>query len=233
MSIQLQVNKASGGSGGEVVLSDGAFGKDFNEPLVHQVVVAYQAGGRAGTRAQKSRAAVRGGGSKPWRQKGTGRARAGTIRSPLFRGGGVTFPATTKNYSQKVNRTMYRAAMRSILSELHRQGRLVAVEGLTMEKPSTRGLLEVMRTLGVGPGCREIGSGETDAGETGAGPRKGPQPKVLIILAQPDSAVELSARNLLTVSVCLGGQINPLALVRHDHVVVAVEALRGIDEVLK
>lgn len=121
--------------------SDEVFGKDFNESLVHQAVVAYMAGGRAGTRAQKGRSDVRGGGSKPWRQKGTGRARAGTIRSPLWRGGGKVFAASTRDFSQKLNKKMYRAAMRSIFSELARQDRLVIVEGFAVDAPKTKDLV--------------------------------------------------------------------------------------------
>merc|ERR1711964_349978 len=116
-------------------VSEATFGREFNEALVHQVVTAYLAGGRQGTRAQKNRSDVRGGGKKPWRQKGTGRARAGTIRSPLWRSGGVTFAARPQDFSQKVNRKMYRAAMRSILSELVRQERLVAIEEFSVEAP--------------------------------------------------------------------------------------------------
>ena len=179
----------------------------FNEPLVHQVVIACQAGRRAGTRAQKNRAAVRGGGAKPWRQKGSGRARAGTIRSPIFRGGGVVFPAANKDFSQKINRKMYRAAMRSILSELHRQERLIVVQELVMERPSTRALAATLAAL--------------DA--SGA----------LLVLAGEDRNVELSARNLAAVSVCSGGRVDPLALLSHDKVVVTVDAARKLDEALQ
>lgn len=124
------------GAGGAVDVSDATFGKDFNEALVHQVVTAYLAGARQGTVAQKTRSDVSGGGKKPWRQKGTGRARAGTIRSPLWRSGGVTFAARPQDHSHKVNRKMYRAAMRSILSELVRQDRLVAVDAISVEAPN-------------------------------------------------------------------------------------------------
>ena len=123
---------------GSVDVAEIAFGADFNEPLVHQVVTAYLAGSRAGTKAQKNRAAVRGGGAKPWRQKGTGRARAGTIRSPIWVGGGRTFAAKPRDHSQKVNKKMYRAALRSVMSELVRQDRLVIVESLQLEAPKTR-----------------------------------------------------------------------------------------------
>lgn len=210
MTVQLSITKSTGKQAGKLDLSD-AFGKSFNEPLVHQVVVAYQAGGRAGTRAQKNRSAVRGGGAKPWRQKGTGRARAGTIRSPIFRGGGVTFPASNKDFSQKVNRNMYRAAMRSILSELTRQERLIVVDKLDMDKPNTKTLVATLTALNVS--------------------------KVLLVLAHADSGahrnVELSARNLAAVSVCHSQQINPLTLISHDKVVATVDALKQIDEALQ
>ena len=144
MTIQVKVNPVSGSAAANVDLSDQAFGAEFNEALIHQVVTAYQAGGRSGTRAQKNRAAVSGGGAKPWRQKGTGRARAGTIRSPIFTGGGRAFPASTQDFSQKVNRKMYRAAMRSILSELNRQDRLVVVDQISMDAPKTSALVETL-----------------------------------------------------------------------------------------
>ena len=214
MSVQLKIVKIGGqaSDGGSLELSDAAFGKEFNEPLVHQVVTAYQAGGRAGTRAQKNRAAVRGGGAKPWRQKGSGRARAGTIRSPLFRGGGVIFPASNTDFSQKVNRKMYRAAMRSILSELNRQERLVVVDRLAMEQPSTKALAATLKTLG--------------AAAAGAG-------KALLVLAEDDHNVQLSARNLASVAVCESRSIDPLALLSHDKVVVTVDAAKQIDEALQ
>jgi len=211
MTVQLKINaigKKRGG--GDLDLSEAAFGGDFNEALVHQVVVAYQAGGRAGTRAQKNRAAVRGGGAKPWRQKGGGRARAGSIRSPLFRGGGVTFPASTKDFSHKVNRKMYRAAMRSILSELHRQERLIVVDRLAFDAPSTKTLAATLASLGA-------------------------ERALVVLAADDDSAanIELSARNLPAVEVCASGQIDPVSLIRFDHVVATVDAARQIDEALQ
>src|SRR5210317_1669964 len=135
------------GANGSVEVAESAFGKEFNEALVHQVVTTYLAGGRQGTRAQKTRSEVSGGGPKPWRQKGTGRARAGTIRSPIWRSGGTTFAAKPQAHSQKVNRKMYRAAMRSILSELARTDRLVVVEGLGVEQPKTKLLVEQLKGL--------------------------------------------------------------------------------------
>ena len=143
-------------SGGTVDVSEVAFGKEFNESLVHQVVTAYMAGGRQGSKAQKSRSDVRGGGKKPWRQKGTGRARAGTIRSPIWRSGGVTFAASPQDHQQKVNRKMYRGAMRCILSELVRQERLVVVDALSIERPKTKDLLAKLKGLKIGrASCRE------------------------------------------------------------------------------
>ena len=208
MSMQLKVNSIGGKAADKVDVSDVAFASAFNEPLIHQVVIAYQAGARSGTRAQKNRAAVRGGGAKPWKQKGTGRARAGTIRSPIFVGGGRAFPATNKDFSQKVNRKMYRAAMRSILSELYRQERLIVVDGLSMEQPSTKALVATLESLGAAK-------------------------KALLVLAAEDKNITLSARNLGAVSVCASEGINPLALISHDKVVVTVDAARKIDEALR
>ena len=140
--MKLSVVNESGAAKSDVEVSDVVFAAQFNEPLIHQVVTAYQAGGRQGTRAQKNRSAVRGGGAKPWRQKGTGNARAGTIRSPIWRGGGKTFPASSQNFDQKVNMKMYRAAIRSILSELVRQERLVTIDEMKMDAPKTKSLVE-------------------------------------------------------------------------------------------
>ncbi|NNG14432.1 MAG: 50S ribosomal protein L4, partial [Gammaproteobacteria bacterium] len=151
--MELTLTTATGKASKKTVeVSDANFGGDFNESLVHQAVVAYLAGARAGTRAQKNRSAVRGGGKKPWRQKGTGRARAGTIRSPLWRSGGVTFAAQPKDHSQKINKKMYRAAMRSILSELVRQERLLVVDNFEMEAPKTKELADKLNALGVDKG---------------------------------------------------------------------------------
>ena len=206
MSVQLAINSTSGDGESTVELSD-AFGADFNEALVHQVVVAYRAGARAGTKGQKNRSAVAGGGAKPWRQKGTGRARAGTIRSPIFRGGGVTFAATNRDHSQKVNRKMYRAAMRSILSELNRQGRLIVVEDLSMDAPKTRELTSTLKGLDVD--------------------------EALLVLAEDNENIELSARNLPRVAVISSREIDPLSLISFDKVIVTVGAVKNIDEVLR
>jgi len=190
-----------------ISVSDTAFGVAFNESLVHQVVVAYQAGGRQGTRAQKNRSAVRGGGSKPWRQKGSGRARAGTIRSPLFRGGGRAFPASTRDFSQKVNRKMYRAAMRSILSELHRQERLIVVQALSMSEPKTRVLSEILKPI--------------DALQS------------LIVLLEADRNIDLSSRNLPEVSVSTSQSLNPVSLISHEKVIMTAEAIKAVDRALQ
>jgi large subunit ribosomal protein L4 len=206
MSVQIAINKSGGGQSGTMDLSD-AFGAAYNEALIHQVVTAYQAGARAGTKAQKNRAAVAGGGAKPWRQKGTGRARAGTITSPIFRGGGRAFPAATRDYSQKVNRKMYRAAMRSILSELNRQERLLVVDELSMDAPKTSALVKTLNTL--------------DAD------------KSLVVLAEDNANIELSARNLKSVAVINSHEIDPLSLLSFDKVVMTVDAMKKIDEALK
>lgn len=206
MSVQLSISKSGGGQSGTIDLSD-AFGADYNEALIHQVVTAYQAGGRSGTRAQKNRSAVAGGGAKPWRQKGTGRARAGTISSPIFRGGGRAFPSSTQNFSHKINRKMYRAAMRSILSELIRLERLVVVDDWAMDKPATKSLAQNLASM--------------DA------------EKSLIVLAEDNANIELSARNLKWVSVCNSSEIDPVSLLSHEKVLVTVEAARKIDEALK
>jgi large subunit ribosomal protein L4 len=185
-------------------VADAVFGQDFNETLVHQVVVAYMAAGRAGTHAQKNRSAVRGGGTKPWRQKGTGRARAGTIRSPLWRGGGKTFAATTRDYSQKVNKKAYRAAIRSILSELVRQDRLVVVENFAVDAAKTRELAAKLGTLGL----------------DGA----------LIVHDAPDENLYLAARNLPNVDIVDTTITDPVSLVGFDKVLMTVAALRQFEE---
>jgi large subunit ribosomal protein L4 len=192
--------------GASVDVNDAVFGQDFNETLVHQVVVAYMAAGRAGTHAQKNRAAVRGGGSKPWRQKGTGRARAGTIRSPLWRGGGTTFAATTRDYSQKVNKKAYRAAFRSILSELLRQDRLVIVDSFDVDSPRTRGLVDKLAALGLD--------------------------RVLIVHHEPDENLFLAARNIRSIDVVDTAIVDPVSLVGFDKVLITVDALRQFEEKL-
>ncbi len=200
--MELQVQKA--GKQDKLEVADAAFGREFNEPLVHQVVTAYMAGGRAGTKAQKTRAEVRGGGRKPWRQKGTGRARAGTIRSPLWRSGGRIFAAEPRDYSQKVNRKMYRGAMSSILSELARQDRLVVVEEFGVEAPRTRELVGKLRELGLD--------------------------EVLIVSDNPDENLHLAARNLPHVDVREPSELDPVALVGFDKVLITVAAVKRIEE---
>ena len=201
MELQLQ-----GGSSGTVQVSDSAFAQEFREALVHQVVTAYLAAGRAGTVKQKNRAAVRGGGSKPWRQKGTGRARAGTIRSPIWRGGGKTFAATPRDYTQKVNRKMYQGAMRSILSELVRQDRLVAVESFGVDAPKTKALAEKLKSLDLH--------------------------NVLIVTEAPSDELYLSARNLPGVEVSDVQGIDPVSLVGFEKELMSVGALKVIAEKL-
>ncbi|MGB8713990.1 MAG: 50S ribosomal protein L4 [Onishia taeanensis] len=196
----------SGASAGTVEVSDATFGKEFNEALVHQVVTAYLAGGRQGTRAQKNRADVRGGGKKPWRQKGTGRARAGTIRSPIWRAGGVTFAASPQDYTQKVNRKMYRAAIRSILSELVRQERLVVVEDISVDAPKTKQLTAKLKELNL--------------------------EKALIVTEEVDENLYLAARNIPHVDVVDVAAADPVSLVAFDKVLITVSALRKFEEKL-
>lgn len=194
------------GSGKGVSVSDAAFAKDFNESLVHQVVTAYMAGGRQGTRAQKTRSEVRGGGKKPWRQKGTGRARAGTIRSPLWRSGGVTFAAKPQSYEQKVNRKMYRAALCSIFSELVRQDRLVVVDDITVETPKTKAFNAKLKDLGVS--------------------------NALILAENVEQNLHLASRNVPHVDVRDVAGLDPVSLVAFEKVVVTVPALKKIEEML-
>jgi large subunit ribosomal protein L4 len=200
------MNLTIAGANGSVEVSELAFGKEFNEALVHQVVTAYLAGGRQGTRAQKTRSEVSGGGRKPWRQKGTGRARAGTIRSPIWRSGGVTFAAKPQDHSQKVNKKMYRAAIRCIFSELVRQERLVVVEELKLEAPKTKLMAAKLKEL-------ELSD-------------------VLVITEAVDLDLYLSARNLPKVDVRDVAAIDPVSLVGSEKVLVTVAALKKIEEML-
>ena len=189
---------------GSVDVQDSAFGAEFNEALVHQVVSAYLAGGRAGTKAQKNRSAARGGGAKPWRQKGTGRARAGTIRSPIWVGGGRAFAGQPRSYEQKVNKKMYRAALRSVLSELVRQDRLVVVKELALEAPKTKMLATKLKELDLN--------------------------SVLILNEAFDEKIFLAARNLPNVGICDAASIDPVVLIRFDKVLVTLPALKLIEE---
>ncbi len=189
-----------------IELSDSAFAQPFNEDLIHQVVTAYMAAGRAGTKGQKTRSEVRGGGQKPFRQKGTGRARAGTIRSPLWRGGGKTFAAENRDFSQKVNRKMYRGAIRSILSELVRQDRLMIVESLLVEAPKTKQLAQKLKGMGIG--------------------------NVLIVTDSLDDNLYLSARNLPEVEVRTARGVDPVSLIRFDKVLMTAPAVKQMEEML-
>ena len=189
----------------KLTVADETFAREFNEALVHQVVVAYLAGARSGTRAQKNRSQVSGGGAKPWRQKGMGRARAGSSRSPIWRSGGVTFAARPQDHSQKVNKKMYRSAMRSILSELLRQERLTVASELMISEPKTKSALQLMAALNVGD-------------------------SVLFVSEEIDNNFYLSVRNLPKVDVCSVASLNPNALLAFDRVVVTKEALEKIGE---
>ncbi len=204
--MELSVVKPGNADAGTVSVSDVAFAREYNEDLVHQVVTAYMAGARQGTRAQKNRAAVRGGGKKPWRQKGTGRARAGTIRSPIWRSGGVTFAAQPQDHSQKVNRKMYRAALCSIMSELARQDRLVVVESLDLEQPKTKLLAKQLGEYGVD--------------------------NVLIIGSEVGENLYLASRNLHKVDVRDVDGVDPVSLIAYDKVMVTVDAVKKFEEML-
>jgi len=193
-------------TGAAVELSDTAFGREFNEALVHQVVTAYLAGARQGTRAQKTRAEVSGGGIKPWRQKGTGRARAGSIRSPIWRSGGRAFAAKTQDWSQKVNRKMYRGAMQCILAELIRQERLILVEEISVSAPKTKELIAKLNEL--------------DA------------PRALIVTKEVDENLYLAARNIPHVNVLGTSEVDPVSLIAFDKVIMSVEAAKQFEEAL-
>ena len=202
--MDLNIVNGKGAGAGNVAVPDAVFGRDFNETLVHQVITAYLAGARAGTHAQKTRSQVSGGGAKPFKQKGTGRARAGTIRSPLWRGGGKTFAAVTADYSQKVNKQMYRTAMRSILSELNRQGRLVVVDEFAVQQPKTAELAGKLKALDMND--------------------------VLIVTDSADPALYLAARNLHHVDVLGVGEIDPVSLVKFEKVLMTAGAAQQLGE---
>lgn len=191
---------------GVLEVSEATFGREFNEALVHQVVVAYAAGARQGTRAQLTRSEVRGGGKKPWRQKGTGRARAGTIRSPIWRGGGATFAAKPRDHEQKLNKKMYRAALQCILSELNRQERLIVVESFDIEAPKTKALVQKLAQYNL-----------TD---------------VLIVTEEISENLFLASRNLYKVGVSDAQGVDPVSLIGFDKVVVTVPALKKFEEIL-
>ena len=204
--MELSVVKPGNATAGTVSVSDVAFAREYNEDLVHQVVTAYLAGARQGTRAQKTRSEVSGGGKKPWRQKGTGRARAGTIRSPIWRSGCVTFAARPQDHSQKVNRKMYRAAMRSIMSELARQGRLLVVESVEIEAPKTKLLVQQLGEYGLD--------------------------NVLIVTSELGENLYLAARNLHKVDVRDVDGVDPVSLIAYDKVMVTVDAVKKFEEML-
>ena len=193
-------------AGNALEVSEATFGREFNEALVHQVVVAYAAGARQGSRKQKTRSEVSGGGRKPWKQKGTGRARAGTIRSPIWRSGGVTFAARPQDHSQKVNRKMYRAALQSIFSELVRQERLVVVENFAVETPKTKELVAKLKELEL--------------------------KDVLIVSEEVEENLFLAARNLYKVDVRDVAGLDPVSLVGFDKIVVTAAAVKQIEEML-
>ena len=191
-------------NGNSIAVNEAVFGAEFNETLVHQVVTAYMAAGRSGTKAQKNRSAVSGGGRKPWKQKGTGRARAGTIRSPLWRSGGVTFAAQPRSYAQKINKKMYRAAMRSIFAELVRQERLMVVESFDLAEPKTKGMVAKFAEVGAD--------------------------NALIVTAEVNENLWLASRNLYKVDVTDVAALDPVSLVVHDKIVVTADALKQIED---
>ena len=204
--MELSVVKPGNKAAGTVAVSEANFAREYNEALVHQVVTAFLSGARQGTRAQKTRSEVAGGGKKPWRQKGTGRARAGTIRSPIWRSGGVTFAAKPQDHSHKVNRKMYRAAMRSILSELARPDRQVAIEALDVEQPKTKLLVEALKTYGVD--------------------------NVLIVADSVDKNLYLASRNLHKVDVRDVEGVDPVSLIAFEKVMITVDAIKKFEEAL-
>lgn len=210
MSLQIPVITGSDQAAkpsGHVPVIEAVFGCDFNEPLVHQIVVAYLAAGRSGTKAQKTRADVSGGGIKPWRQKGGGRARAGSIRSPLWRTGGVTFAARPRDYTQKVNKKMYRVGMRSILSELIRQNRIIVRDDVYPSEPRTKSVLSLL----------------------GAAPRQ----RTLIVADRLDENLWLAARNIADVALTTSSAVDPVSLVSADCVIVTRDAVKALEERFK
>ncbi len=200
----MKIELLSNSKNKDISISNEVFSKEFNESLVHQAVVSFMAAARQGSAKQKNRSEVRGGGKKPYRQKGTGRARAGTIRSPLWRGGGVTFAARPRDFSKKINKKMYRAAIKSIFSELVRQNRLVAIEKPVLEKPKTKEIANFLKEFSLS--------------------------KVLIIIDETDMNLYLSARNIPNVDVITVKEINPVNLIKSHKVAVTSEALKQIEE---
>lgn len=205
--MELKLTTATGkASTKSIEVSDANFSREFNEALVHQAVTGYLAGARSGTRAQKTRSDVRGGGKKPWKQKGTGRARSGTIRSPIWRSGGVTFAARPKDWSQKLNRKMYRAAIQSILSELVRTERLVVVDSFAVDAPKTKAMVERLGKLGTS--------------------------NVMIVTEDMSDNLFMSTRNLHHVGVCDANNIDPVSLIRFEKVIMTADAVKKIEETL-
>ncbi len=204
MKLKLIQDQAATAQDTEISVSDATFAREYNETLVHQVVTAYRAAGRAGTKRQKSKAEVRGGGIKPWRQKGTGQARAGSIRSPIWVGGGRAFAARPRDFSQKVNRKMYRAAIQAMLSELARQERLLVVSGFEIEAPKTKLLVQKLKGFGL--------------------------ERALILVEAADEKLELAARNLPYVDVLPVASVDPVSLAFHDKVLATVGAVRLLEE---
>ena len=200
----MKIELLSNSKNKDISISNEVFSKEFNESLVHQAVVSFMAAARQGSAKQKNRSEVRGGGKKPYRQKGTGRARAGTIRSPLWRGGGVTFASRPRDFSKKINKKMYRAAIKSIFSELVRQNRLVAIEKPTLKKPKTKEVANFLNEFSLS--------------------------KVLIITDELDMNLYLSARNIPNVDVITVREINPINLLKPQKVAVTGEALKQIEE---
>lgn len=206
--MELDIRTASGGTiAGKMQVADAIFASDFNEPLIHQVVIAYLAAGRSGTKAQKTRSDVRGGGIKPWKQKGSGRARAGTIRSPLWRGGGKIFAARPRDYSQKVNRKMYRGAIRAILAELVRQDRLLVLDGIDVAQPKTRELVTMLRNLALDD--------------------------VLIVDERFSENLQRAARNAIQIGLREVAELDPVALLAHDKVAITSSALSLLQDSLQ
>lgn len=203
--MNLDVLKSDGsGKASEIEVSDAVFDRPFSEGLVHQVVTAYRAIGRQGTRTQKTRSEVSGGGKKPWRQKGTGRARAGTTRGPIWRGGGVTFPSGGENFAQKVNRKMFRGAMCSIVSELGRSGRLTVVDQLAVSQPKTRELAGTLNNL--------------DASNA------------LLVVGEADNNLQLAARNIPNVGVVEARRVDPVSLLGFERVLISEDGIRKLEE---
>jgi large subunit ribosomal protein L4 len=201
----MKLKLVSKGAAEDVQVSDATFARAYNESLVHQVVTAYMNAARAGTKAQKTKAEVRGGGIKPWRQKGTGSARAGSTRSPIWVGGGRAFAAKPRSFEQKVNRKMYRAAMQTMLSELARQERLIAINGIELDAPKTKQLVQKLAELSLGD-------------------------NVLVLVEGYDERLDLAARNLPYVDVLPVASLDPVSLARHEKVVATVGAVRMLEE---